>query len=108
MDCSMCGEEIPPPRLEAIPITLTCNADCARERALWRRRQAARRQYERRKAARAAERAAAAAAAHDLRCVRRFLCCREGRCPRRIAGMAARRPCGDVRLRALPDCAGHR
>ena len=27
MDCSMCGEEIPPPRLEAIPITLTCNAD---------------------------------------------------------------------------------
>ena len=44
MDCSMCGEEIPPPRLEAIPITLTCNADCARERALWRRRQAARRQ----------------------------------------------------------------
>ena len=42
MDCSMCGEEIPPPRLEAIPITLTCNADCARERALWRRRQAAR------------------------------------------------------------------
>ena len=41
MDCSMCGEEIPPPRLEAIPITLTCNADCARERALWRRRQAA-------------------------------------------------------------------
>ena len=37
MDCSMCGEEIPPPRpgLEAIPITLTCNADCARERALF-------------------------------------------------------------------------
>ena len=86
MDCSMCGEEIPPPRLEAIPITITCNADCARERALWRRRQAA----------------------HDLRCVRRGLCCREGRRPRRVAGLAARRPCGDVRLRALPDCAGHR
>ena len=97
MDCSMCGEEIPPPRLEAIPITLTCNADCARERALWRRRQAARRQYERRKAARAAERAASASGG-----------CREGRRPRRVAGLVARRPCGDVRLRALPDCAGHR
>ena len=59
MDCSMCGEPIPQPRLEAIPITLTCNATCARERALWRRRQAAKRQYQRRKAARAAERAAA-------------------------------------------------
>ena len=104
MDCSMCPHPIPQPRLEAIPITLTCNADCARERALWRRRQAA---HERRKGARAAERAAAAEGgpsdAYDA-----GLCCREGRRPRRVAGLAARRPCGDVRLRALPDCAGHR
>ena len=60
MDCSMCPHPIPQPRLEAIPITLTCSSACARERALWRRRQATKRQYERRKGARAAERAAAA------------------------------------------------
>lgn len=60
MDCTMCPEPIPQPRLEAIPITLTCSPACARERALWRRRQAAKRQYERRKEARADERAAQA------------------------------------------------
>ena len=60
MDCSICGEPIPQPRLEAIPSALTCNATCARERSLWRKRQAAKRQWQRRKAARAAERAAAA------------------------------------------------
>ena len=59
MDCSMCEEPIPEPRLEAIPFTLTCSPACARKRALWRRRQAAKRQYERRKAKRAAERVSA-------------------------------------------------
>ena len=32
MDCSMCPNPIPEPRRLAMPITLTCSPECARER----------------------------------------------------------------------------
>ena len=38
--CTVCGAEIPTPRLEVAPQTLTCSRACSRELALRNRRKA--------------------------------------------------------------------
>ena len=57
MQCTMCPNEIPQPRLDMMSTVVTCSRECAAERVLWRKRQGAKRARERQKAARAADRA---------------------------------------------------
>ena len=54
MDCSMCTEPIPEPRLLVVPHTLTCSPECSHQRIRWRSRERAKLQRQRRKAANAA------------------------------------------------------
>ena len=56
MDCSMCTEPIPEPRLLVVPHTLTCSPECSHQRIRWRSRERAKLQRQRRKAANAANR----------------------------------------------------
>ena len=39
MKCSMCPNEIPAPRLAAIPLTLTCSSECSHARRLRQKRE---------------------------------------------------------------------
>ena len=47
MQCTMCPNEIPQPRLDMMSTVVTCSRECAAERVGWRKRQGAKRARER-------------------------------------------------------------